>query len=466
VSKKRIITAVSLVVVLALLVVVFILLSGDESPETGNGSRPNDESFVLINVEPDEIERIRKRTDDFEFTLVFDGEAWSVLGDDIIRLDQSLVRRFVRDASFIASNERAAEDEIYFAQWGLAEPQGVIELILHNGEIHTLMIGNRAHGAQAAYFVNTGANQNNIYVLSQARVSALMAPIDDIRDRQISSMSEEDITYVHIDRTSGTDSERISFRQRSAEEMAAEYASMGIPTMVIPAWRMTSPMDVNANDDTVNDIVFSLGTLRISRFADDVSLTAAGLNNPEYIIEFGDGAGRTVRLHIGRRYDANLSFARIYPNSQIFKLNNSDISFVDANIRELINRMLHMALIDDVDMVRVTSGDEEWELSITHRANADNIYRLNGQTIPRNQFIALYREIIEITIDGAAPTTIRDLYRPVSVRIEYHYNNGRTTDVIAFRELNDRFYLIDFNGNTQFTAEIRTVQLMLDRLRD
>jgi len=463
VSKKRIITAVSLVVVLALLVVVFILLSNDEPPENGNSTRPNDESFILIDVELNEIERIRKRTDEFEFTLVFDGEAWSVLGDDIIRLDQSLVRQFARDASFIASNERVAEDEIYFAQWGLADPQGVIDLILQNGEIHTLMIGNRAHGEQAAYFVNTGANQNNIYVLSQSRVSALMAPIDDIRDRQISSMSEEDISYVNINRTSGNDSERLSFRRRSAEEMATEYAAMGIPTMVIPEWRMTSPMDVNANDDTVNDIVFSLGTLRISRFADDVSLTDAGLNNPEYIIEFGDGAGRNIRLHIGRRYDANLSFARIYPNSQIFKLNNSDISFVDANVRELINRMLHMALIDDVDMIRVTSGIDEWELSITHRPNANNIYRLNGRAMQRNQFIALYREIIEITIDGAASNATSDV---PAVVIEYHYNNDRTTDIIQFFPMSDRFYAINFNGNTQFSTEIRTVQLMLDRLRD
>ena len=299
-SKKAIVNIVCGIAAIGLLVAGYFMF-------VRQSDAPINLGYTLINVSPDEVERVIVRMYDFEFTLEnWDGE-WSVFGDDITRLDQALVREFVQSAASVVSAERVSEGETDLAQFGLGEPSGVVEVRHYSGEPHTLQIGD-LDGEY--YFVNTFQNPGNVYTLHESRVTALLAPIDELRDRAVSPLSEDEITHINITREVGGEVEEIA-------------------------------MDM-LDDTTAANITFRLATLRIAEFVEfgAVSLSDVGLDEPNYIIEFGNSE-RRFTLYIGRRdEERGLSYARVepnYPNAGIFMLSNEDISFKDMMVRELVN---------------------------------------------------------------------------------------------------------------------------------
>jgi len=259
--------------------------------------------YTLINAPIEDVERILVRTDEFEFELAnFLGE-WSVWGSDTIELDQALANEFATRAAIIVSTERVAESEADLARFGLDHPSGIVRLTLRNGEIATLQIGTQTENEEY-FYVNVAENLSDVYTLHESRVNKLLAPLDAVRNRNISPLTEDEISWFSITRTINGEVEVISKNM--------------------------------LDDTTAGNIAFQLATLTIAEFVDSpVNVIQAEIYQPSYVIEF-DNVEQRVILHIGRQdEERELTYARIFPNLQIFMLNSEDIEFKNITVQEL-----------------------------------------------------------------------------------------------------------------------------------
>ena len=294
--KKIIINIICGVTAIGVLVAAYFLFIHEPEIELNLG-------YTLINAPIEDVERILVRTAEFEFELANFLDEWSVWGSDTIELDQALTREFAIRASTIVSTEQVAESEADLARFGLDRPSGIVRLTLRDGEIATLQVGARTENEEYLY-VNVAENPNDVYTLHESRVNKLLAPLDAVRNRNISPLNEDEISWFSITRTIN--------------------GEVGVISMDM--------MD----DTTAGNIAFQLATLTIAEFVDSpVNVIQAGIYQPSYVIEFGNAEQRVI-LHIGRQgEESELTYARIFPNSQIFMLNSEDIEFKNITVQEL-----------------------------------------------------------------------------------------------------------------------------------
>jgi len=470
--KKRIITAVLLVAVLAGLVYAYTLLRGFE-PEKPETPKVETVSYPLFSLTRDEISRIYKKTDDFEFTLV-KNQKWSVLGSDTIKLDDYSVNSYLYDIASVTSFELISENESYPAEYGLAAPSGIITATMQNGEKHTLNIGNKTP-AQQMYYASTEREPNKIYTLYATKVDALLAPLDKIRDKTILDISQDDISFVNITRTSGDD---FSIRKMTEAELEKSMAAAAsIPGIPYASWQMTKPYQKNVSGEALDELLFKLSALTVSEFVmpDGKTLTDYGLDKPEYTVEYGGEDGKKVKLLLGRTENGtgtsggtgasgSFTYAQISPNTQVFKLTGDSISFRDMKSLSLIDKLAFLVNIDDVAELKIVYRDEAYSMSAAKIEGNDYDCKINGRPISQSVYKKLYQDVIGIIIDGLADKS--KTASEAEITIEYTYNDGRNSDTVQLFSAGERYYAISINGKIDWQTEKKNINVMLEKLKE
>jgi hypothetical protein len=224
--------------------------------------------------------------------------AWQIVQPVQTRADQPTADGIVD----LVTDSRIAQTEPGGADrrkaYGLDPPSLSLEFQLQNGSKHTLLIGSADFTGAFVYTIVDGGQ--SVALLPRTLSTIASKPLEDLRDRRVLHVRAESVASLSLKNASG--------------ELAIAREKDG--------WKFTKPSDSQADKDSVDSLVSSLSTARMTSIASEQpeNLPKYGLATPAITFAAVDDKGQKLTLLVGRK-DGNDYFARDVSRPMIFRIN-------------------------------------------------------------------------------------------------------------------------------------------------
>ncbi len=153
--KKR---SFGLVVLLSLLIIVIIfyaVISNAMKDDEKGGTGSEDGEKVYIDKQADDVVKLTYRTGGSEFTVQKSGSIYVLAEDEDFPLDTTAVKFMLNAAAQISYQRRINPEGNDLSEYGLTDPQAVIDISYDDGARLTLTVGNY-NAYSEAYYCTTG----------------------------------------------------------------------------------------------------------------------------------------------------------------------------------------------------------------------------------------------------------------------------------------------------------------------
>ncbi len=153
--KKR---SFGLIVLISLLVIVIIFYSviANAMKDSGKNDNPvSGSDGIYIDRQPSEVEKVTYRTGDSEFTVRKDGSIYVLDEDTEFPLDTTAVGYIMNAAARLTYARRIRPEGDDLSEYGLNDPQTVIDIVYGDNARLTLTVGNY-NPYSDAYYCTTG----------------------------------------------------------------------------------------------------------------------------------------------------------------------------------------------------------------------------------------------------------------------------------------------------------------------
>lgn len=372
---KNLWTAVILLVVIACLVLFLIFL---------NKEKPfKEEDRVLYSYKDKEVDEIRIEFDNVSISFAKEKGSWVMTKPVPYKIDKDIVGSLEnRLKDFLAARvlEEHGRD---LDKYGLDTPSGVISFRLNDGTENVLLIGDKtASGIQ--YYAKDSAREN-IYILGSYDVESFLRPYEQFRDRTILAVAPDLINLL-------------SFEANAAGGFRLECDDSG-------KWRFIEPLEMNARDDAVKEILGSILNIRVKDFIADRAedLSIYGLETPQYVLEMHDKNQDSQTIYFGMTDEEKHEiFIRVDDNKEIYTLSIDLFDPGRIKIGDLMAENPLSVSIENVNKVTIIDNDSDVEFERDISARED-LFLYKGKPVNNEYFTALFVNIMALSAEGYDP---------------------------------------------------------------
>lgn len=447
ISKKNVII---LLTVLVLLIAATVFAFIWEGPSVNEQNEQVSDTVKIFQCNADDITRmvINNPGERIEFVRE-DSDNWKITG-----LEESSVKNFsigmlAGDLASVSAKSTVTDKADSLAPYGLDNPSNSAEIYLSDGSVKTLLSGNKTALGDGYYFKDKDSDV--IYTIYTSLHSSIFASLDDYRDTATLFIDREKIIGVRVEKKD----------YNLNLQLMDEPITMG--GYNIATWEMTEP-DYNTLDTSrLTDYVMNvLPTVTLSSVVGTKEDAAKfGLDNPYAVITITnlDAPSQTIKLG---RTEGEICYVMVDDSTEICQANASAFTFVNVDPFLLINKFVNIVNIEDVNSVKVSDGNSEYILS-TEGKDDKKKYLFNGAEVDETKFkTEIYQEIIGLTVDKFCSDAT---YKTPVATVEYNLKDG-TYSKAEFVDYNDRNYAVYKDGKCKFIILKKTVNSMLDALKN
>ena len=291
---------------------------------------------------------------------------WKITSPFPVAADSEAVARLLSNASG-ATLDRVVEDSAAdLSIFGLDKPKLVLEVFPRGlKESRKLYLGNKNPGDTYLYAANAAAPRKVILLNSWA-LSDLNKNVKDLRDKKL----------LHVDR--GRIGRLVSAGAGGGENLRLEKQD--------EQWRITSPLAVPAESDSVKNLLEKITGAEANGFIDTLAgggLKAYGLDPPQFTLTLVEqGSAALHELQFGSRDSSGSYFARRREMDNLFLAGADLVDLLKrdpAALREMalvsqpkdkIDRLTLALPLERITAVKDSGGS--WRLSEPKAARADD----------------------------------------------------------------------------------------------
>lgn len=408
---------------LILLIMLLILAAAYYTANIMNSSE-NDTS--IFNLESGSTAGIRIVSQNVSVGFEKHGEQWAMVEPVAYKTDGEMVKRLaakLESLNALRVIEKRATD---LNKYGLEEPELSVTLLLQNGTEKTLLIGEET-ASKYQYYVKD-SQKDIVYTLSLSDVEAFGNGDPSVfRDRNMFYIDKEKINVFCL------------YHNDKREMLLLKYGT--------GKWEFSEPFKTNAKSDAVNDIIKKIGGLKIKDFIEDdpSDLNKYGLENAIYSVEIGDQNGKIQKILFGYIDDEKKeSFICVEDAKEIYTVSIDEFSPKDVIIADLLNEAPLSVAIDSVKTIMI---NDEGTVSEFRRDTAkpdDDVFTLDGEAIIKDDFIALYVNMMALTSDGYDAGYVE---RTPEMTIIYKSMQGNDSIKLELSARDDKSYFLTVDDN-------------------
>ncbi len=453
--KKKIISIIAAVIVLALLTAAYFLLSRVEAPSENNEKNNTITEYTsLLSIPSDTITRYSIKTADFEYALVKNNDEWAVEGKEFIRLDSVKVDELIKAAAVINADD-VIENAGELISYGLDKPHAEIKLFADGAE-YDIKIGNAAP-TQDRYYI-TFNNDGKVYTLFNSSAKAMIQSIDNLRMKNLHNITEEGLKKLDefvsmvIEKPNGN---IISIRRKNAEELQNDIAAN--------AFIMDKPYYKNINTDTFEQYLFEkIPNLKIISYVEDApnDLSKYGLDQSQKTVLRFQTVNEKLELELGKE-ENGMYYAKLPSENSVFTLSANELSVLKLETFKLLDPSIYLAFIGDVESVEFKSGSGE-SIMFGIEDMGDNSYKYyaNDKEVEEKKFQAIYQEIIALSFTAPSGGSLSG---NADYEYSFKFRDGRV-DTVKFVSENERNYAAVVNGKAEFSLDKGQVKALADKV--
>jgi hypothetical protein len=268
-----------------------------------------------------------------------------------------------------------------------------------------LLLGKADPDRDGEVFAKRGEN-DAIYTISDAILEKCSCNVNSLRDRRIFSMAESEIAHVVL----------------QLGETKLVLARDGTEPV---SWRVVEPVQWDAENASVHDLVEQLLALSVHAYQQDASegLVSLGLDPPQYAVTLGGAVPVTEggavespvparELHVGAlRPERRTRYARIADEEEVFAVEHSQMTWFDAAcVNPLRYRDRTMLALKATSVRRITVATPQGEHGVER--GADQVWACVGATdlVPAvdtiRQILFAVEDVRAVQIEELSPKSL------------------------------------------------------------
>ena len=381
--KKKLAIYIS---ILAALIAGYIVITKLSEKEVGK------EKQVFDLLEGFEICSADVENDSGKYSLTYDPPDWI--------MDGAKVRsEYIKRLSGIKSDTKLESKDL--KSFGLDEPASTVVLKDKDGNVRTLLIGDRVPDNTGRYVMT-----DEIYVVSNEYTDWLTEDKSILKDRIIYSADFP---------------EKVEFNG-----ICFETTEDGI-------WRMTSPYDHGVKATELKEEVLDSLNFEAVDFTDK-SPAECGLDPPCQYISVWERDGVKTTVYFGDRSDG-LVYAMRDGSDEICRVIIP--GFLDKKAIFFLNTLCYVKNIKDINEIDVNG--------IVFDISGDG-YKKDGKYIEKDNFINFYKQLMGMTLIDEATDPVKD---KLILSMKVKFKDGRS-DIVEVYEYKERYGAVFINGICTF----------------
>jgi len=198
-----------------------------------------------------------------KLALELKDKAWRLTAPVADLADDSKVTSLLSKARNLDVQDYVSEDPAKLADYGLDKPQLTCELVAADDATMTLLVGSKAKDDEKKLYAKRG-EEPSIFTINADFVADIRPSLDDLRQRKVADLAEDDVTRVELTRGGATWA--VARKNRDDD------------------WKLAKPREADAQASAVDDFLRDLKKLRVARWVDDPKKTKDLLKKPEATI--------------------------------------------------------------------------------------------------------------------------------------------------------------------------------------
>lgn len=333
---------------------------------------------------------------------------------------------------------------------GLASPLARIRLRYHSGEEVELSIGNLTSSGESCYVAMSGSDLT------------YLVPYDfhQVMTRPLSA-------HHRLPGALGLDT-----------SSAVQIAVTGIPEGQLIAtyhdgqllhWQIDTPLSHAGNTAQIEAFIAGLCALEADAYVDTVSNAAGlakyGLDQPRRLISaFSSGTIRDI--HLGSDAGDGMVYARMDSTGDVYLISRSRLVFAEnIGLDTLLDRFVALVPMNTLQAVDIALPDATHTLSLTWEsedATEPIDYKLDGESIAREQFTALYSPMVGLQFDQTALSAV-----PGEALLGLRYTQRSGEQITVVLSAYDHHYaLAQTSGGGSFLVRLEYIDQFLTTFKE
>jgi hypothetical protein len=248
-------TSVVLAVLLVALGVFYYVYEVRWAPEREKVTARKGRVFT---AESQDVTQLTLKRPDGSVELKREGDAWQIVAPVKGRGDRGPIEEVITNVLTTKIDREIAATPASLAEFGLDKPAADVTLTLKDGKQLGLALG--AKSPTGVWVYAREHDKPAVFVLGDSVLRDATRPVADFRDKTILAFDRKQVTGLDI---------------ASRDETLGLESTDG-------TWKITRPVTLAADGDTVNDFLEKLGGAKVKEFVADgpPSLEAYGLDRP------------------------------------------------------------------------------------------------------------------------------------------------------------------------------------------
>ncbi len=427
--KKLLIPAIVLIILVAAYVIVQNLPQKEEEDTT-----PAAETIQIFDFVKDDIEEIRIDNRDeplwFRYTAIqveeeetkedgtvekklVDRKVWQAVQPEGMKVNSSSVDSIAWNANTLKAQKIIEENPSDLSVFGLDNPVKLIFIMKDRTE-HNLFVGNETP-TKGAFYVRKN-DEPVVYTINSYEAGKFLQTKFDLMVKDIYTKTYEYDNFASI-----------SFIRKGNKVFDA-----GIDEE--KTWWLSYPIEAEARSENLYTITQALTEITVSEYIEENAedLQKYGLVNPSYIFEYSVG-GEGYKLALGNKAPDGGGFYAVLNNENlVFTVSDSNFTFLDKPIEEIVSSFVHLQNIADVSGLRVTLDGRTHisKINVDSDDEDKSTYEFNGILLTGDEdsdYISAFKKYYQGAIGLLVNKIVLDvepLPENPEVSVEYTLKNG------------------------------------------
>ena len=413
--KKKIIAALSVLVILILLFIFLMAKPSDNNEQ--NVSGPN---VPVFSVQSDSIYEIDVNVSGDYYELIKNDGVWSFKGEDGVRVIQPKAEGIVYDLSNLYAESLVEKDASDFTMYGLEPAVSTVVVRLNDGAVHTFFVGNRVQNSSDYYFATD--KDRNVYRIGAGKGMVLTYKKQDLVSKSMHEIYKGDIDEITLTRNDGA-----YFNIKQNFESQTEEWILTKPFV----W----PTDATALQSKLMNFVVGMSA---RSYVDGLTDDEMGLSKPRVHIAILKTDGTTHNFYVGNTTDDG-TYVRVDAVKNVGLVDNEVTKLANVTAFDIMNKYIKMADYYAIKGVKI-NGDIDLTLDYQKKNSTLNSDKISDETA-----ISLYSAICNLKVNAEAKTTDKG-----EQILDVTFNYGDFDYNYKVYEFDGRNYTMTHDGNNFF----------------
>lgn len=428
--------AIILVVIVALMVGAYFIVSKNKSSTGGTGNSSSD-VIKLTDYTTDKISQVTVESpDQGTIVIVKNGTDWKLSSPTDWTADPSKLSSIVINAGSMMADKLVTKNAGDLAQYGLDKPV-TATIKLTDGTEKIVKVGGTTPTKDDYYVMMSGSS--NVYTVSSYTAESILYKKNDIMDKTLYTLKSDDITTFGM------------IRKGQSIFTSKKTSSTN--------WTMQTPIQGDVDTASLQPMLDAVSGTTASAYIDTnaTDLSQYGLKNPSYELDFGTSSASYKLLLGDEQTKGSQYYAMLAGTNKVFTIDETNYTFLDKPLKEILSIFAYIVNIDQVNKIDLTMDGQTTTMTLdvykakdgTQDADKDK-FTVNGKDASgknkddKQPFREFYQALIGIGLDNIEPDAVPAGNPEISIK--YYLKSDPGTMTVDFIPKDANNYYVVRNG--------------------